>query len=95
MEKDEIEKYLNQRRTYIGTAKDAKSGAVLVTEFDNPIYIEGLDSWPQKLLDKQVSVMGVLKLEKFIPDPVIDENGAISQGAKGLQLVLKEAKIKK
>jgi len=36
-------------------------------------------------------VSGLLKNEKFIPDPIIDENGAISTGAYGDQLVLENA----
>jgi len=34
----------------------------------------------------------VLKKEKYIPDPTIDEDGGISQGAIGMQYVLTNAK---
>jgi hypothetical protein len=70
-----------------GTARDAKGGAVLVVA-DRPIYLRGVDSWPAALLGKQVFADGLLQEEKLIPDPVVDKQGAISQGAEGMQLVL-------
>ncbi len=77
-------------KTLIGTAKNAKAGAVLLVD-GNPIYIEGLAEWPEDILDKQVQATGRLVQEKFIPDPGPDENGAYSQGAVGPQTVLKES----
>ena len=88
----DIEKSIGQKITILGIAKDAKGGAVLLTSNKEPIYIKGLDSWPTELFDKQLKVTGVLKEEKFIPDPVIDEDGSISTGAYGDQLVLENAK---
>lgn len=87
----DIEKTIGQKITILGIAKDAKGGAVLLTSDNGPIYIKGLDSWPMELFDKQIKATGVLKEEKFIPDPVIDENGSISTGAYGDQLVLENA----
>ena len=80
-------------KTLIGTAKNAKAGAVLLVD-GNPIYIEGLAEWPEDLLDKQVRATGRLVQEKFIPDPGPDKNGAYSQGAIGPQTVLKESTYK-
>ncbi len=77
-------------KTLIGTAKNAKAGAVLLVD-KNPIYIEGLAEWSEELLDKQVQATGRLVQEKFIPDPGPDEHGAYSQGAIGPQSVLKES----
>ena len=94
MEKIELKQFLGKKVTLLGTSRDAKAGAVLITGDRNPIYINGLASWSADLLGKQVSVKGVLKKEKFIPDPIIDENGAISTGATGDQFVLKNVKIK-
>ncbi|MFX1394121.1 MAG: hypothetical protein ACFFAH_11150 [Promethearchaeota archaeon] len=56
-----------------------------------PIYIEDLASWSPELFGKQIEVIGTLKKKKLIPDPRIDENGGISQGAIGMQLVLENA----
>jgi len=89
----ELEELIGQKVTLLGTAKDAKGGAVLITADSNVIYIKELDSWSSELLDKQVSVSGLLNKEKFIPDPVIDKNGAISSGAFGDQLVLEKTEI--
>ena len=84
----ELKMLIGQKVNLNGTAKDAKGGAVLITPEGYVIYIRGLESWPSELLDKHMSVSGLLKKEKLIPDPIIDENGAISTGALGDQLVL-------
>ena len=89
----DIEKSIGQKITILGIAKDAKGGAILLTSEKVPIYIKGLDSWSPELYDKQLKVTGVLKEEKFIPDPVIDEDGSISTGAYGNQLVLIDAEF--
>ena len=86
-----LKKQLGQKVNLSGIAKDAKGGAVLITSEGHAIYIKGLDSWPSNILDKSISASGLLKEEKFIPDPRIDENGAISTGAYGKQLVLENA----
>ena len=88
----DIEKLLGQKVNLNGTAKDAKGGAVLLTPEGDVVYIKGLEFWPSDFLDKSISVSGLLKEEKFIPDPRIDEDGAISTGAYGNQMVLENAK---
>jgi len=89
----DIKKLIGQKITIFGIAKDAKGGAILLTSEKVPIYIKGLDYWSPELFDKQLKVTGVLKEEKFIPDPVIDEDGSISTGAYGDQLVLENAEF--
>lgn len=74
-----------------GTAMDAKSGAVLVTADETIVYIERLDYWPPDFIGKKVSVSGILKQKKIIPDPKVDSNGAVSQGGTGEQKVLEQA----
>ncbi len=91
MEKIESKQFLGKKVTLLGTARDAKAGAVLITGDGAQIYINGLTEWSPDLLGKQISVKGVLKKEKIIPDPIIDRNGAISTG---VQFVLKNADIK-
>jgi hypothetical protein len=86
-----LKEKIGQNVNLKGTAKDAKGGAVLFTPEGVAIYIKGLDFWPSELLDKRIAVSGLLKEEKFIPDPVIDEDGAISTGAYGIQLILENA----
>ena len=88
----QLEKVLGQEVTLDGTARDAKGGAVLLTDDNIPIYIEGLDSWPPAIDGSRISVNGVLKKEKYIPDPSIGDDGGISQGAIGMQYVLTKFK---
>ncbi len=90
-----VEKVIGQKVTLLGTAKDAKAGAVLLTTDEDVVYIKGLESWPPELVDQQVSVNGVLQKAKLIPDPVIAKNGGISSGATGKQLVLEQAEYVK
>jgi len=83
---------LNKEVILTGMTKDAKGGAVLIIN-EIPIYIEGLSLWPDKYFGKMIKVRGKLKDKKMIPDPYIEENGAISQGAIGNQLVLEDFEI--
>ena len=88
MKESALDDKLGQEITLKGIARDAKGGAVLLTEEKIPVYIEGLDSWTSSVEGSRVSVSGVLKKEKYIPDPTIGEDGGISQGAVGMQYVL-------
>jgi hypothetical protein len=81
--------------TLHGIARDAKGGAVLLLSNNNPVYIEGLSAWPGEFSGKQVSVTGVLREKKLIPDPYIAPDGGISQGAIGTQIVLEKARWKR
>ena len=76
--------------TIRGKAMDAKAGAVIIVEGSGPVYIEGLDSWPQEAFGKAVVATGVLTTKKYIPDP-IGEDGELRQGAEGEQDVLEGA----
>ncbi|MHA1679782.1 MAG: hypothetical protein ACTSUE_02160 [Promethearchaeota archaeon] len=74
-----------------GKAVDAKGGAVVLVMIagdDLPVYMEGIDFWDERLFGNNVIVEGVLAEKKYIPDPVVGDDGAISQGAEGIQLVL-------
>ncbi|HUU03677.1 MAG TPA: hypothetical protein VM425_19735 [Myxococcota bacterium] len=64
-----------------GTAKDAKAGAVvLVGEAGMPVYLEGMASWPDKDLNHERSVEGVISSKHMIPEATRDEQGGWSQG---------------
>ena len=78
-----------------GIARDAKGGAVVITSSGSPVYIEHLDGWPGDVLGCEIEAKGKLVAKKYIPDPFIDEDGAISQGAAGDQDVLEDARWKK
>ena len=93
MAQDNLSKFIGMKLTLTGIAKESKAGPVLITDDNIPIYIKSISSWSERFLNKQVSLTGILKKEKLIPDPTIDENGAISQGAEGDQLVLENAEV--
>lgn len=75
-----------------GRAFDGKGGALVVTDAGAAIYVEGLDAWPSELHGQRVVVHGRLANKQHIPAPTIDEQGAISQGAEGLQSVIESAR---
>ncbi|MBI4365738.1 MAG: hypothetical protein HY543_02860 [Deltaproteobacteria bacterium] len=78
--------------TLHGVARDSKAGAIVVLAGDAVVYIDGLASWPAAFHGKNVVVHGLLKRRKYIPDPAERGDGAIAQGAKGLQDVLERAR---
>ena len=76
---------------FTGRAENAKGGAVVVLQNQEVIYIRNLSFWDEEVVGKQVSIKGIVRLEKYIPDPKVAEDGAISQGAIGSQYVLDDA----
>lgn len=80
--------------TIEGTARDAKAGAVVLNADNEPIFIDGLTSWPDEFSGKQVRVTGVLVQKQNFPSATTDASGAVSQGTEGEQLesVLTDAK---
>lgn len=78
--------------TFEGKAADAKPGAVVVGK-DFVVYIAGLLRWPDDFVGKNVSVTGVLSVEKMIPDP--SSGSKVSQGASGKQTVIKNAQFER
>ncbi|MBD3187951.1 hypothetical protein GF325_14030 [Candidatus Bathyarchaeota archaeon] len=93
MTQGNIESKIGQQVRLEGVARDAKGGAVLILDDGTPVYMENLDYWDENTQGQIVIASGTLVRVKYIPDPVVDENGAISQGAEGLQLVLRQPEI--
>ena len=81
-------------QTIRGRAENAKGGAVVITDTMGVVYIDGVDSWDDDVVGKDVVVKGEIFHGKQIPDPVVDEDGAISTGAAGIQTVLLNPKWK-
>ncbi len=77
------------KTTIRGVARDAKGGAVVVTD-GGPDYVLGLESWPSALAGRKVEVTGVVRQKKHIPDPV-GPRGEVAQGAWGDQTVIEGA----
>lgn len=88
-----IKDLIGQEVKLKGVAKNAKGCAVLVTDNKEVVYVRDLLEWSDDILNKRITVQGELKESKLILDPQIDEDGAISQGAYGMQLVLENLKI--
>ena len=88
------ENLIGKEITLLGLAVDCKAAACLKLKNDLVVYIPNIDFWNSEFLGKEVYITGVLQWKKIIPDPIIDENGAISTGAEGEQLILENAKWK-
>ncbi len=81
--------------TIKGTARNAHAGAVVLTEDRTPIYIDGLQSWSATGMDgRDVEVTGTLRLRSLAPDPVVDDDGAVSHGITGDSYVIENASWK-
>ncbi len=88
MNEEPLHDIINQIASFSGRAENAKGGAVVVLKNQGVIYVRNLSSWEDEVIGKQVSIKGIVRLEKYIPDPYISEDGGISQGAIGFQYVL-------
>lgn len=78
---------MGKKVTLRGLVVNCKAGPCLKLRNDI-VYIPELESREQEIMGKNISVTGVLLEKKIIPDPEINESGAISTGAYGNQLVL-------
>ncbi len=77
----------------VGTARNAKGGAVVVLDDGGVVYIQGLDAWPDELDGQVVIATGHMVEKAYLPEATVDEEGAISQGttAGSVQTVLEDA----
>ena len=55
-----------QRVSIVGVARDAKLGAVVVTG-NGMVWIDGLDTWPERFVGRRVRVGGVLAVRADLP----------------------------
>lgn len=78
--------------TVRGTAQNAKAGAVIGGADPDPIYIAGLDRWPDAMTGKSVTATGVLSLEEYIPRAKVSPEGLHGAGGDGEQSVLRDAR---
>ncbi|MHA1615110.1 MAG: hypothetical protein ACTSYJ_09715 [Candidatus Thorarchaeota archaeon] len=91
MNENSLNDLVDQNAHLIGKAENAKGGAVVILRNQEVIYVRNLPFWDEDVVGKQVSINGIVRLEKYIPDPEVAEDGAISQGAIGSQYVLDDA----
>ncbi|HLO86237.1 MAG TPA: hypothetical protein VK203_14685 [Nostocaceae cyanobacterium] len=78
-----FENQINQCLSIHGVAKNAKLGAIVLTCQNIPIYVEGVQSWENDVLNQPVAVTGVLRLQKLTPVSVVSLNGGHSAGVEG------------
>ena len=83
------EEILNKKVKLKGLTANSKAGACIKLESDI-VFIQEKFGWDDEELNKNIIASGTLVEKKFIPDPIVDEDGAISQGAEGTQFVLED-----
>ncbi len=90
-----LQEMVNANTTLEGKATNAKAGAMVLVGND-PVYVDGLDSWSKNFLDKQVSISGKLVVKSFIPKAEVNKSGEISQGGSGDEdYVLEDVDVQK
>ncbi|RLI68157.1 MAG: hypothetical protein DRP02_13155 [Candidatus Gerdarchaeota archaeon] len=87
---DALEKYIGKEVVLTGLAVRTKAGPAILLKDKQIVFVENLLEWPEKREGKQLMLKGILSKEKIIPDVVIEADGAISQGASGEQLILRD-----
>ncbi len=91
MNEESLGDLIDRSASLIGRAENAKGGAVVILGSQEVIYIRSVSSWDDEIVGKQVIIKGIVRLEKYIPNPEVSKDGAISQGAIGSQYVLDDA----
>ncbi len=69
--------------TIIGIAKNAKMGAVILTENQNVYYIDVINSWDDNIKGKELRVTGVIIVETFKAEDLKSEKGEWKTGMEG------------
>ncbi|NHI94864.1 MAG: hypothetical protein EAX96_20415 [Candidatus Lokiarchaeota archaeon] len=75
--------------TLKGEVANCKAGPCLSLKDGSIIYVQELND---ELIGKKIKLKATFLRKKIIPDPMIDENGAISTGAHGDQFILENIK---
>jgi hypothetical protein len=83
----DLEKAIGQRVSIKGVAHNAKVGAVILTEWDEVVYLRGIREWPERVIGKRIVKEGILRRQKIYPDVKV-EGEARSQGLQGDQFLL-------
>lgn len=86
---EQVDDLLGQRVRVVGIAQDAKLAAHLTTDAGLGVYCIDLQRWPEHLRGQRVEATGTLRrTDRFAA--TVDEDGAISQGTAGGDLILEE-----
>lgn len=77
-----------------GIAQNGKAGAILLMDSIGPVYLEGLLSFPDADLGKNIEAWGQLQEIQHKAENLQNEKGEWSQGMSGSQLLLKNPRWK-
>lgn len=80
--KRELSALIDQPIRLVGTAENAKGGAVVLVD-GTPVYVAKKDSWPEALRTKRISLGGKLTRSQHLPKATVNAKGEISQGTTG------------
>ena len=84
----------DQNITVIGIARNGKDGALVLTKNDSVYYVDGLEFWEESINGKEVSIMGVLKIESLSANEMKNEEGEWKAGVVGDKKTIRNAKWK-
>lgn len=82
----------DQNITVIGTARNGKDGALVLTREDSVYYIDGLESWEGAINGREIRVTGILKIETLSTNEMKNEEGEWKSGVVGEKKTIHRAK---
>ena len=83
-----LESLIGRRVGLVGTAANAKGGAVVLVQ-GTPVFVSSMAAWPSGVETKRVALGGKL-VATVLPAPPVGPRGEVSAGASGEQLSLEE-----
>lgn len=84
----DLQTLLGQRATLVGTARNARAGAVVLLADGRTLYVAGLEEWPGALDGRPVEVSGTVAHRRVFPEPQVGPAGERSAGMEGEAWVL-------
>ena len=84
----------DQNITVIGIARNGKDGALVLTKEHSVYYVDGLEFWEDSINGKEISVMGVLKIDSLATNEMKNEKGEWKAGVVGDKKAIRNAKWK-
>ncbi len=82
---------LGQQVEIAGEAQNAKGGAVILTDGNEPIYVRGLERWHTELEGQRLEVAGTLYRREGLASPAAEGGQEVASGIEGEQRYLDAA----
>lgn len=73
----------DENKTVIGTARNGKDGALVLTKEDSVYYVDGLEFWEDSINGNEISVTGILKIESLSTNEMKNEKDEWKAGVVG------------